>query len=652
MQNGNRPGQSYPQQNDNRQDSENEPGQSYPQQNGNRQGPEEDPDDPLGFNELGDQFAKTFVQNVVNNPKFGKGADTDFTEVTFALSDAMNLLRQAHHAPPEQKRTIMIAFSATIAELIVIECRDSLTIFEKVHIVTDALKTAYRQTTGRTNRPLINEVTFLVIIFLDETSQKPPVNIHKMFPGFPGLMFLPRTFQPKFTYDPRLISYIFGHPEDFTSNIPTKHGIPQEQVPGQNYTIYFPFLLRFIEEVENLYPLYPYHTMPKSEYELLFPQLYQQKPHHHNYTIFRPGTNPYVVIHKHPGHKKTRKVRHKHYRKVRNPHYRPGEPSYVYSIYYTTSSEGTPTTPSGLTTTPGGTTEFPLTSYFGTTTKITVPERGTTPGEGQKTTIPGVGTTPGEGEKTTPGIGTTPGKGQTSPGIGTTPVKGQTTPGIGTTPGEGEKTTVPGSGTTSAFGTRTPRSGERVHLHKHKRRIKNPHYRPGEPLYVYSYYYTTSKEGTTTTASGLITTPGGTTEFPLTSYFGPTPKITVPEKGTTPGEGQKTTIPVVGTTPGEGEKTTPGIGTTPAKGQTPPVFGTTPGKGQTSPGIGSTPGKDQTTPGIGTTPGEGEKTTVPESGTTSAFGTRTPRSGERVHLHKHKRRIKNPHYRPGEPLYV
>ncbi|CAL1268578.1 unnamed protein product [Larinioides sclopetarius] len=347
QQSDNSPDQSYPQQNSNGPNLENEPGQNSPQQNGNkpglsepqqnsngpdqnnpqhngsRQGLKDDPNDPLGFNELGDKFVKIFIQNVVENPNFGKGADTDFTEVTYALKDAMNLLRQAHHAPPEQKRTIMIAFSATIAELIVIECRDDLAVFEKVRIVTNALKTAYIQTTGRINYPLINEVTFLVIIFLEETSQKPPKNIHQMFPGFPGLIFLPRTFQPRFTYDPRLISYIYGYPEDFISNIPTKHGIPQEEVPGQNYTIYFPFLRRFIEEFESIYPLYPYHRMPQSEYELLFPELYRLKPQKYNFTIFRPGTNPYKVIHKH-----IRKVRHKHYRKVRNPHYRPGEPKY------------------------------------------------------------------------------------------------------------------------------------------------------------------------------------------------------------------------------------------------------------------------------------------------------------------------------------
>ncbi|KAF8767566.1 hypothetical protein HNY73_020504 [Argiope bruennichi] len=790
------PGQHYPQYNGNGQNYQ--PGQHYPQQNDNGQNSDDYENDPLGFNELGDQFANIFVQNILNNPHFGKGADTDFSEVTYALTDAINLLRQAHHALPEQKRTIMIAFAATIAELIVIECRDTLSIFQKVEIVTNALKTAYEQTTGRINYPLINEVTFLVIIFLEETSQKPPVDVHELFPGFPGLIFLPKTFQPKFTYDPRLISYIYGQPDDFTFDIPTKNGIPQEKVPGQNYTVYFPFLRRFIEEVENIYPLYPYHTMPESEYQLLFPQLYRLKPRNYNYTIYRRGSNPYEVLHRHPGKKIRREVEHKHHRRIKHRHHRPGEPSSESSSIYIPIEEEK-TTPATGTTTGSGLTIPGIGTAPGTSTtpikgeKTTTPGIGTTPGESQETTGPETGTTPVFGKRTptsgervhlhkhkirirrkhhrpgepsyveqhelwlkynsrkdtekhTPGTGTSPGEGQSTPGTGTSPGKGQTTPGIGTgtTPIEGQKTTIPGMETTPGQGTTVPGIGT-TSSEGGKTTLPGVGTTPGEvrkpqdlewyyswkvrkqPLleselhqekvrkqldlkleqHRYSYYYTTSGEETTTTPSGLITSPGGTT------YFGPTPKTSVPgtegttpssgeittpgtgstpEKGrttpgtgtspgegqntpgtgnspgkgqttpgigtgTTPIEGQKTTIPGMETTPGQGT-TVPGIGTTSSEGgkTTLPGVGTTPGESQetTGPGTGTTPmeGEKTTAPGIGTTPGESQETTGPETGTTPVFGKRTPRSGERVHLHKHKIRIRRKHHRPGEPSYV
>ncbi|CAL1268570.1 unnamed protein product [Larinioides sclopetarius] len=161
----------------------------------------------------------------------------------------------------------------------------------------------------------------------------------------------------------------------------------------------------------------------------------------------------------------------------------------------------------------------------------------------------------------------------------------------------------------------------------------------GEHVIRYSIYYTTSKEGTTTTPSGLITTPGGTTELPRTSYFGPTPLTTVPEKVTTPAVGTTTgqsgkTSPVIGTTRGE-RQTSPVIGTTRGERQTSPIFGTTTSKGQTTNAFGTTTSKVQTSPVLGTTPGtdvtftSGIGKTDVLSGTTSGNGkgnTKPPKS--------------------------
>ncbi|GFS66774.1 spidroin 4A variant 1 [Trichonephila inaurata madagascariensis] len=306
---------------------------------------------PLGFNSIGDKFAKEFVTAVIENPKFGKGAETDFTEVTFALTNAINLLRTAFNAPREQKRTIMIAFAATISELIVIECRDNLTIEEKVGIISNALKIAYLKTTGHINYSLITEVSYLVIIFLGETRSKPSIDIRRLFPGFPGLIFLPKLFQPRFTFDVRLIRYMYGHPKQFGFNIPETDGIPEEEVPGQNYTVYFPFLKRFLQEEENLYPLYPYQNISEGAYQLLFPELYELRPHERREYLykygkygFQPGKNPYdVVLHRHPGKKKGHyNVRH-HIRRFKRPHrkHRESEPENISVISSEENTEGT-----------------------------------------------------------------------------------------------------------------------------------------------------------------------------------------------------------------------------------------------------------------------------------------------------------------------
>ncbi|GFU45326.1 spidroin 4A variant 1 [Nephila pilipes] len=422
--------------------------------------------DPLGFNDIGDKFAKIFVKSVIDNPKFGKGADTDFTETTFALTNAINLLRSAHNAPKEQKRTIMIAFAATISELIVIECRDRLTIEEKVSIIINALKKAYMETTGYIDYTLLREITYLVIIFLGESKTRPEIDIRSLYPGFPGLVFLPRRFQPRFTFDPALIRYIYGFPENFEFNIPKNRSFPDEDVPGQNYTVYFPFLEKFLEEVENYFPLYPYERMSERAYKYLFPELYRLSPlerrkqylYGYGKYGFEPGTNPYeFVLHRHPGKKKGHYNLRHHIKRVKRPHNKTGNPEYI----YVTSSEEK-TTPEMVTKV--------VTDSSGGTTKINVPVKTTTPYGSEKTTpemvtkivtdssggttkinVPVKTTTPYGSENTTPieELETT-----YTPGYAPTGISSGTTPPLNAQTTEDTRTTEP------LFGKNPPDSFE------------------------------------------------------------------------------------------------------------------------------------------------------------------------------------------------
>nr|QDI78453.1 aggregate spidroin 2 [Latrodectus hesperus] len=123
--------------------------------------------DPFDFNETNEEFGKLFVNNLIESGVFGQTDDKDFNAVTESLLNAIKMLTKGQNAPASTKKTFMMAFASSLAELIVQESDNALSLVEKTRAVTDAMRKAYMQTSGNPNEALIQKVDFLVGIFLD-----------------------------------------------------------------------------------------------------------------------------------------------------------------------------------------------------------------------------------------------------------------------------------------------------------------------------------------------------------------------------------------------------------------------------------------------------------------------------------------------------
>ncbi|GFU45686.1 aggregate spidroin 2A variant 1, partial [Nephila pilipes] len=146
--------------------------------------------DPMEFNETEQKFSNIFIQNIMNSDEFNTLGDQDFEDVTNILLRAISLLKQSQSADASQKKTLMISFASSIAELILDHCDINATLEKKTNIVTNALTEAFKQTTGKPNLPLIHEVKFLVGLFL--TIERPGfLNLDFYNPGQPNPFFGP-----------------------------------------------------------------------------------------------------------------------------------------------------------------------------------------------------------------------------------------------------------------------------------------------------------------------------------------------------------------------------------------------------------------------------------------------------------------------------
>nr|QDI78452.1 aggregate spidroin 2 [Latrodectus geometricus] len=129
--------------------------------------------DPFDFNETNEEFGRIFVNNLIESGVFGQTDDKDFNAVTESLLNAIQMLSKGQNAPVSTKKTFMMAFASSLAELIVQESDNALTLVEKTRAVTDAMRKAYMQTSGNPNEALIQKVDFLVGIFLDVQQNAP-----------------------------------------------------------------------------------------------------------------------------------------------------------------------------------------------------------------------------------------------------------------------------------------------------------------------------------------------------------------------------------------------------------------------------------------------------------------------------------------------
>ncbi|XP_071033638.1 proline-rich protein 36-like isoform X2 [Parasteatoda tepidariorum] len=128
--------------------------------------------DVMGFDEMNDQFAQLFVDNIIESGVFGKSEDKDFTDIVENLMQSIAMFTKLHTEPPDQKKTLMTAFASELAELIVAECDDdAMSAVEKTKSVTDALRHAYVSLGFRPNETFIKEVDFLVGVFLNVAAQ-------------------------------------------------------------------------------------------------------------------------------------------------------------------------------------------------------------------------------------------------------------------------------------------------------------------------------------------------------------------------------------------------------------------------------------------------------------------------------------------------
>ncbi|XP_071033633.1 uncharacterized protein [Parasteatoda tepidariorum] len=196
------------------------------------------PEDPYEFDEMNVKFRDIFVTNILSDPNFGTRARTDFKQVTHVMLKAISLLQTAE-TDPSQKDVLMVSFAATISELIIVECDDSVTLDRKVQIVTRALRNAYLETTGKPNEPLIREVKLIIGILLEEEEH-------------PIKRLLPNVFPkrgPEETLIPRRGTQIF---QNFPTNIiQIQAFLPgfQEQYPlHHHYVKKFPTLTHFINK--------------------------------------------------------------------------------------------------------------------------------------------------------------------------------------------------------------------------------------------------------------------------------------------------------------------------------------------------------------------------------------------------------------------
>ncbi|GFR04053.1 aggregate spidroin 2A variant 1, partial [Trichonephila clavata] len=143
---------------------------------------------PMELNKRDKQFEEAFVQNVINSDEFNTLGEQDFEEVTTILLRAISLLKQSQLGDTSQRKTLMIAFASSMAELILNRCDEGVTLEKKTNIVTNALKQAYIQTTGKPNLPLIHEIKFLVALFL--TIERPGfMDLNFYTPGLPNPFF-------------------------------------------------------------------------------------------------------------------------------------------------------------------------------------------------------------------------------------------------------------------------------------------------------------------------------------------------------------------------------------------------------------------------------------------------------------------------------
>ncbi|KAG8184020.1 hypothetical protein JTE90_011518 [Oedothorax gibbosus] len=165
---------------------------------------------PSEFSKTEKKFAKVFITDITNAKEFGTTGNMDFKEIVDGLLKAVHLLKKSKDAGADQKESLMIGFAAALADMIITECSPDLSIEHRTRIVTDALSDAYTQATGEANEAIIEEVAYLVKIFLvsdvselgtgdqhDQRTHRVPLGQYGYHPSARG----------RYRYDARRIPY-------------------------------------------------------------------------------------------------------------------------------------------------------------------------------------------------------------------------------------------------------------------------------------------------------------------------------------------------------------------------------------------------------------------------------------------------------------